>query len=97
MPDSPRRAAQPLNPEAGDIIVKVDGRNVEKSVDLPRIIGGTKPGSRSTLQVFRRGQSRDLTVTVAEFEPDRTSRKPTAPAMAEIPTTLPSSFSSTNR
>jgi serine protease Do len=64
--------------EAGDIIVKVDGRNIEKSGDLPRIIGGTKPGSRSTLQVFRRGNSRDLTVTVAEFEPDRSSRKPTA-------------------
>jgi serine protease Do len=34
--------------EAGDIIVKVDGKAVEKSGDLPRIIGGTKPGSKAT-------------------------------------------------
>ncbi len=60
--------------EAGDIIVKVDGRAVEKSGDLPRIIGGTKPGTKSALQVYRRGNYRDLTVTVAEFEPDRPRR-----------------------
>jgi serine protease Do len=61
--------------EAGDIIVKVDGKNVDKSGDLPRIIGGTKPGSKATLQVFRRGATRDLSVTVAEFEPDRPVRR----------------------
>ena len=56
--------------EAGDIITKVDGKAVDKSGDLPRIVGGTKPGSKSTLQVFRRGNVRDLSVTVAEFEPE---------------------------
>ena len=57
--------------EAGDIITKVDGRAVDRSGDLPRIIGGTKPGSRTTLQIFRRGSYRDILVTVSEFEPDR--------------------------
>ena len=33
--------------EAGDIITKVDGKAVEKSGDLPRIIGGTKPGTKA--------------------------------------------------
>jgi serine protease Do len=61
--------------EAGDIIVKVDGRSVEKSSDLPRIIGAIKPGSRATLQVFRRGGTMDLTVSVAEFERDTTVGK----------------------
>jgi serine protease Do len=60
--------------EAGDIITKVDGKMVEKSNDLPRMVGATKPGSRATLQVFRRGQTRDVVVTVAEFEPDRPRR-----------------------
>jgi serine protease Do len=64
--------------EAGDIITRVDGKVVEKSGDLPRIIGGTKPGSKATLQVFRRGASRDVTVTVAEFEPDRPTRRASA-------------------
>ncbi len=60
--------------EAGDIITKVDGRTVEKSGDLPRIVASVKPGSKAVLQVFRRGNYRDLSVTVAEFEPEKTSR-----------------------
>jgi serine protease Do len=33
-------------------------------------VGNTKPGTRSTLTVFRRGQNRDLSITIAELEPD---------------------------
>jgi serine protease Do len=61
--------------EAGDIITKVDGKVVEKSGDLPRLIGSTKPGTRTTLQVFRRGNTKDFTVTVAEFEADKPMRR----------------------
>ena len=61
--------------EAGDIIVKVDGKAVEKSADLPRIVGGIKPGAKATLQVFRRGAARELVVTVVEFEPERPVRR----------------------
>jgi serine protease Do len=65
--------------EAGDIITKVDGRVIEKSGDLPRLVGATKPGSKTVLQVFRRGAYRDVSVTVAEFEADT----PTRAAQAE--------------
>ncbi len=61
--------------EAGDIITRVDGKVVDKSADLPRIIGATKPGSKTSLQVFRRGSTRDLMVTVVEFEPERPARR----------------------
>ena len=61
--------------EAGDIIIKFDGKKVEKSSDLPRMVGGTKPGAKSALTVFRRGASKDLTVTVAEIEPKKKPRK----------------------
>jgi len=57
--------------EAGDIIIKFDGKKVEKSSDLPRMVGATKPGSKSALTVFRRGASKDLTVTVAEIEAEK--------------------------
>ncbi len=60
--------------EAGDIITRFDGRVVEKSGDLPRIVGGVKPGSKSTVQVFRRGAYKDLSVVVAEIEPDKVKR-----------------------
>jgi len=60
--------------EAGDIITRFDGKVVEKSGDLPRIVGGVKPGSKSTLQVFRRGAYKELSVVVAEIEPDKAQR-----------------------
>ena len=60
--------------EVGDIITKVDGRLVDKSADLPRSIGAVKPGSKATLQVFRRGSYRELGVTVAEFDADKAVR-----------------------
>jgi serine protease Do len=61
--------------EPGDIIVKVNGKAVDKSGDLPRIIGNTEPGSKAALQLFRRGATRDVQVTVAEFEADRPTRR----------------------
>lgn len=63
--------AEKAGVEPGDIITKFDGKAVEKSGDLPRIVGGVKPGSKVTLQVFRRGSYKDLSVTVAEVEPDQ--------------------------
>jgi serine protease Do len=66
--------------EAGDIITKVDGKLVEKSGDLPRIIGDTKPGTKSTLQVFRRGSTKDIVVTVAELEAERPAQRASGPA-----------------
>lgn len=60
--------------EAGDIITKVDGKTIERSGELPRIIGGVKPGAKTSVQVFRRGSYRDFSVTVAEFEAERARR-----------------------
>jgi len=61
--------------EAGDIIVKFDGKPIEKSSDLPRVVGGIKPGTKSTVTVFRRGATKNLDVTVAEIEADAASAK----------------------
>jgi len=64
--------------EAGDIITRFDGRAIEKASDLPRLVGNTKPGTRSALTVFRRGQTRDLSITIAELEPEQAARRPAA-------------------
>lgn len=61
--------------EAGDIITRFEGKTVEKSSDLPRMVGGTKPGTRSTLTVFRRGVNKELTVTIAEIDADKPVKK----------------------
>jgi serine protease Do len=73
--------------EAGDIITKFDGKLIDKSGDLPRVVGGVKPGSKATLQVFRRGAYRDLNVTVVEFEPEpakRASERETKPQPSAV-------------
>jgi serine protease Do len=67
--------------EAGDIITKFDGKVIEKSSDLPRLVGSIKPGTKSVVTVFRRGQSKDLAVMVAEIEPEKPkATKPAAKA-----------------
>lgn len=67
--------AEKAGVEAGDIIIKFDGKAIEKSSDLPRQVGNTKPGLRSTLTVFRRGATKDLSITIGEFEADKPARK----------------------
>jgi serine protease Do len=64
--------------EAGDVILKFGGATIEKSADLPRFVGNTKPGSKSTLSVFRRGATKELMVTVGEFEDEKVAKKPAA-------------------
>ncbi len=78
------RGVEPNSPaakaglEPGDIILKFDGRDIEKSVDLPRLVGNTRPGSKTSVTVFRRGSQRELSITVVELEPERAERKPAA-------------------
>jgi serine protease Do len=75
----PNSPAAKAGLEPGDIILRFDGREIEKSSDLPRIVGNTRPGNRSSLTVFRRGSQRDLSISVAELEPERGDRKASAP------------------
>ncbi|MDB5890631.1 MAG: Peptidase Do [Polaromonas sp.] len=65
--------------EAGDIITKFDGKTIERSSDLPRMVGNVKPGTKAVVTVFRRGTAKDLTVTIAEVEPEKPVRKASAP------------------
>lgn len=78
-PDSPAAKA---GVEPGDIILKFNGQDLERSVDLPRVVGNTAPGSRSSMTVFRRGGQRDLNVVVAELEPERPQPVAQAPKAA---------------
>jgi len=65
--------------EAGDIIIKFDGKAIEKSSDLPRMVGNVKPGTKAVVTVFRRGASKDLSVTIGEVEPEKPARKASGP------------------
>ena len=68
--------------EATDIILAFDGKPVESSSDLPRMVGSTRPGSQSTLEVWRKGQTRKLNITVAELQEDRVAADAPRPRQA---------------
>ena len=69
--------------EAGDVILSFNGRDISKSTDLPRVVGETKPGTSVPVQVWRKGGTRDLTVTVTDTESGQVAnKKPDAPAIS---------------
>lgn len=75
------RAVEPGAPadkagiEAGDIIIRFDGKPIDKVSDLPRMVGSTKPGVKTSITVFRRGSSKELSVTISEVEPEKSPKK----------------------
>jgi serine protease Do len=79
----PNSPAAKAGVEPGDIILKFDGKEIDKSVDLPRLVGNTRPGNKSSMTVFRRGNQRELSITVAELEPERPAVRATAPEPAK--------------
>ena len=72
--------------EPGDIIVSFDGKAIERSADLRRLVGNTAPGTASRITIFRRGAQRELSITVAEVEGDapRAAATPSAPAPKSV-------------
>jgi serine protease Do len=58
--------------EPGDVIVKLDGKEISRSSDLPPMISSLKPGTKVTLEVWRNGASKELTATVGALN-DKTA------------------------
>ncbi|MFZ2524813.1 MAG: DegQ family serine endoprotease [Candidatus Ferrigenium altingense] len=56
--------------EASDVILKFDGKPVNTSSDLPRMVAATKPGSKVAVELWRKGGSRQITVEIAEMPED---------------------------
>ena len=63
-PDGPAAKA---GVEAGDVVLRFDGKAIDSQSDLPRIVGGTRPGTKATMTVWRKGSQRDLQVAVVEM------------------------------
>jgi serine protease Do len=67
--------------ESTDIILSFNGKPVESSVDLPRIVGSTPPGSKVPLEVWRKGALVRLTITVGELKEARIAGEEAPPAV----------------
>lgn len=62
--------AEKAGVEAGDIVLKADGREVRTSSELPRIVTMIKPGNKVMLSIWRKGTQKEIAVTVAEIKED---------------------------
>lgn len=56
--------------EASDVILKFDGKLVNNSSDLPRMVAAVKPGTKVAVELWRKGESRQVTVEVAAMPED---------------------------
>lgn len=64
LPDSP---AEKAGFQVGDIVLEFGGRHVNRSSELPPIVGSTQVGERVPVQILREGESRTLKVLIAEL------------------------------
>ena len=53
---------------AEDVITKIDGRDIERSADLPARVATLKPGSTTHLEVWRKGKPVDVAVSLGELK-----------------------------
>jgi serine protease Do len=60
--------------QPGDIILKFNGQTVDAATDLPRMVGDTKPGTKATITIWRKGATRDLPIIIAETQSDKSAK-----------------------
>ena len=58
--------------------------------DLPRLVGSTRPDTKTTITVFRRGKDRKLDITVGLLEPDDAVASADGDDGSDAPADLPS-------
>jgi serine protease Do len=73
--------------QAGDVILRFNGQEVREMRNLPRIVADTSVGSSVPVVVWRDGQERTVTVTVAEL-PAEAAQAAATPGPAAPPQTL---------
>jgi serine protease Do len=75
--------------EVSDVILKFDGKPVNSSGDLPRMVAAVKPGTKVVVELWRKGKSKQVTVEVAEMPEEgmlaRSSKQPSETEGEMIP------------
>ena len=67
--------------QASDVILKFNGKPVINSSDLPRMVAVIKPGTKVPVQLWRKGESKQVTVEVAEMpEEAKLAQSPKKPS-----------------
>jgi serine protease Do len=54
--------------QPGDVILKFDGKKIDRMRDLPRIVAETEIGAKVDVEIFRQGARKTLKITLGELE-----------------------------
>ena len=68
--------------QAGDVVLALNGKPVERSIDLPRMVGLLKPNVKAMLKVWHDGREKEVDITLGEMPNDSI-------AAADTPNTAP--------
>src|ERR1700681_1694851 len=60
--------AKPAGIQAGDVIIKFDGKDIKEMRDLPRVVADTKVGKAVEVVIIRKGQQETRTVPLGRLE-----------------------------
>jgi serine protease Do len=66
--------AEKAGVKAGDVIVALDGKTVDKIEDLPRLVAEMHAGREVRLTVVRDGKEQTLTATIAKLDEEAPSK-----------------------
>ena len=69
--------------EPSDVVLKVDGKSVVTNSDLSRLVAAGKPGNKVTLDIWRKGAPKQISVTLGELPAERAEGKPQRRAKAD--------------
>ena len=60
-------AADKAGIEASDVVLKFDGKTVNSSEDLPRLVAASRPGSKVMMDLWHKGALKKVTVQIAKM------------------------------
>ena len=56
--------------QPGDVVLALNGKSVERSIDLPRMVGLLKPNEKAALKVWHEGKEKSVDITLGEMPSD---------------------------
>ena len=79
----PKSPADKAGVKTGDIILGVDGRDIESSIELPRVIGESRPGTQVKLKIWRQGETKELAASLGEMPAEKVAQADTGGSKAK--------------
>jgi serine protease Do len=71
--------------QVGDIITKYDGTTIDRSADLPALVADKGPNANASVEVWRKGSAKTLTVATGAAKEDKVaSNEPNAAAGGKL-------------